>query len=268
MIPTLLVRCSAWRSAFSKLWDLLKLESPDLYEHPNLLTVVKLGTTLPKIRIGNLKIVKMVNTDSKLRLQGDVGAEFLCIKCRKNLKPRKFLSFLCGNLVATTKNEPEIWKNINSRNFINWDSIMCVSTCKVTAINNIFVGYWVLFPHVFQSTIHNKWSLQFVPSIIKYPKTNLVYVFLSLFLSFLVFNILLSSACIYYVTSHEQVTRNDTLGRMCEEVMGFSPGAVSALTWRDWDKNRKPQSAWLTSKNVAGMLALMWYLMRVLAHML
>lgn len=58
------------------------------------------------------------------------------------------------------------------------------------------------------------------------------------------------------VTLHEQVTRNDTLGRMCEEVMGFSTGTVSAHTWRDWSKNRKPQSIWLTSKNIAGILAL------------
>jgi len=79
---------------------------------------------------------------------------------------------------------------------------------------------------------------------------------ISFLLSCLVFNILLSSVCIYYVTSHEQVTRNDTLGRMCEEVLGFSTGTVSAHTWRDWSKNRKPQSVWLTSKNVAGMLAL------------
>jgi hypothetical protein len=77
-----------------------------------------------------------------------------------------------------------------------------------------------------------------------------MFFIISFLLSFLVFNILLSSACIYYVTSHGQVTRNDTLGRMCEEVMGFSTGTVSAHTWR------KPQSVWLTSKNIAGILAL------------
>jgi len=32
---------------------------------------------------------------------------------------------------------------------------------------------------------------------------------------------------------------------MCEEVLGFSTGTVSAHTWRDWSKNRKPQSVWL-----------------------
>jgi len=79
---------------------------------------------------------------------------------------------------------------------------------------------------------------------------------ISFLLSFLVFNILLSSACIYYVTSLEKVNRNGTLGRMCEEVMGFSTGIVSSHTWRDWNRNRKPQSVWPTFKNVAGILAL------------
>jgi hypothetical protein len=77
-----------------------------------------------------------------------------------------------------------------------------------------------------------------------------MFFIISFLLSFLVFNILLSSASIYYVTSYEQVTRNDTLRRMCEEVMGFSTGTISAHTWR------KPQSVWLTSKNIAVILAL------------
>jgi len=51
---------------------------------------------------------------------------------------------------------------------LNWDSIMCVSTCKVTAINHICV--WAnecCFPLFFSSLyVINNWSLLLVPSII------------------------------------------------------------------------------------------------------
>jgi len=83
---------------------------------------------------------------------------------------------------------------------------------------------------------------------------------ISFLLFFLVFNIPLSSACIYYVTSHEKVTRNDTLGRMCEEVMGFSAGTVSAHTWRDWNKQETSVSMADLQKYSRNIGTQLWYL--------
>jgi len=54
---------------------------------------------------------------------------------------------------------------------LNWDSTIFVSTCKVTAINNICVWATEYCIPIFFSPLYiiNKWSLQLAPSIIKYP---------------------------------------------------------------------------------------------------
>jgi hypothetical protein len=53
-----------------------------------------------------------------LRLQSDVGADLLCLKCGKNkksrnLKLRKIIQYLYGVLAGTTKNVPKMWQNLN-----------------------------------------------------------------------------------------------------------------------------------------------------------
>jgi hypothetical protein len=94
-----------------------------LQEHTNFLTVLKLESALPNIGIGNLKLI---NTDPKLSLQAGVGTEFLCLKCRKILKLRKILHYLCGILAGTTKKKPKMWENIKSRKFKLGFHYVCV----------------------------------------------------------------------------------------------------------------------------------------------